>query len=89
MNSNIFTINNVKGRYCYVCNSINLHWENNVQNYCKNENLDLNKFIKKYNICLYNPVLYLKKSNILLYIDSISILNYLEIKFKKIGRAHV
>ena len=82
MNSNIFIINNVKGKYCYICNSINLNWENNVQKIFNNENLDLNKFINKYNTYLCNAALCFKKSNIILYIDSINILNYLEIKIK-------
>ena len=82
MNSNIFIINNVKGKFCYICNSINLDWENNIENYDKNETLDLNKFINKYNVYICNAALYFKKSNIILYIDSINILNYLEIKLK-------
>ena len=88
MHSKIFMINIIQGNYCSICNSINLHWNNSVEQHCDSPSntleytLPLYEFANKFNNNMYNASIYFKKSKLKLYVKCIHSFNYLQIYLK-------
>jgi hypothetical protein len=85
--SKFFMINIIKGSSCSICNSINLHWNNSVEQHnpmhSKDNSLEcvlpLYKFINMFGKHMNNAHINFKKSKLKLNIKSINCLNYLRI----------